>query len=162
MVSPFGKLPQCERSQNPGIIQAPCHSSEDIQEHSLSIECQPLRLKNHSESLGGYDGYVRSINRTNTVWEAPPALIIRCHFSERLPFGNWICSGTSNVIAAAQMSWTYWRTVVILTPKRSAMLLYSEPVASFQSAIATLFIKGTYLRKVLSFTSIAGRSLMHR
>lgn len=51
-------------------------------------------------------------------------------------------------------------TVVQLTLKRWAMVWYSEPVASFQRAIATRFFKGTQWRKLVSCFFIAGCILL--
>uniref|UniRef100_A0A1A8IYD4 Myb/SANT-like DNA-binding domain-containing protein n=2 Tax=Nothobranchius kuhntae TaxID=321403 RepID=A0A1A8IYD4_NOTKU len=76
--------------------------------------------------------------------------------------GKAITSASKILQTALQKSCTQQHTEVVLTPKRSPMLLYSLLVASFHSAIATLFLSGTQALKLVFLFCMAGRGLEQR
>ena len=110
-----------------------------------------------------YDEYMGAINSTNKVLEPPPVLNVSSHFSEspfiRKTYLFWqqqcFCCSTKVL-----------HTVVMLTPKRCPMLWYSEPVASFHTAMATHFYVATRRnlnsQKPVSCRSMAVRTLLHK
>lgn len=83
---------------------------------------------------------IGSINSTNTVWQPPPVFKVCSDVSELLIWETDLFWHQQYLCCSAKVLHTAAHHCDV-TSKRQPVLLYSELVASFHSAIATLFFR---------------------